>query len=104
MEMIQKDYYYLWRHPEEYERLTVDQLNDGAVLDLMEMVLSETRKDIDSVVGQLKRNPRNKDVLMHAITLMHDLRTNFFANITFGRNEELAMEIENVIPKGVNRL
>ena len=100
--MIVKDNAYLWRHPEEYERLTIDKLNDEAVLNAMEFALSGLKEEIDNIIEALKKHPYDKDNLINAIVMIHNLESKYFENITFGHNEELIEQIKAVLPKGVD--
>lgn len=85
-----KDNHYYWTHDDEYVRLTANDLNGPAVVNLLEMVLSEMRQEMDCLARKCASSPYNKDYKDQAKMMMRNSQSEFINGITFGHGEELA--------------
>lgn len=85
-----KNNYYYRHHDDEYPRLTADDLNGPAVVNLLEMVLTEMRQEMDCLAKKCVAYPYNKDYKDSAKMMIRNLQSNFVNGITFGHGEELA--------------
>lgn len=95
------DYNYYWNHPDEYKRLTYNDLHSEATLQLMEFVLEGLREEIDDIIDTLKRRPHDKDYLVKAKWMINTLKTPYYEGLTYGNNMEFVNQILAVVPKEV---
>ena len=99
--MIKKDNLYYWNHPEEYKRLTADDLKEEATITLYEIMLQGLRDEIEELIKGLKRTPKDQDLITKAQIMKRNLEDPFIEAITFGHGRELITEFVNRCPDGV---
>ena len=96
------NYEYLWRHPQQYKRLTRDDLNNNeAIVDLCEIILLGVREEVDHLINELNHRPGNQDVRDEAKRMYHYLLSDELSAMSFGGSVSVAEEFKRKCPKGV---
>ena len=95
------NYEYYWQNPDEYPRLTMNDLQNEPTLELMEFVLEGLREEIDDIKNSLIKKPFDKDYQAKARVMLRCLNTKYYESITYGNNKTLMNEIISVLPKEV---
>lgn len=99
--MIKKDNLYYWEHPEEYKRLTADDLKLEPTIYLCEFMLRELRQEMEDVIYHINLLPNDKDTILKTQKMKRDLEQPHIDALAFGHGQELVDELVKRCPIGV---
>lgn len=95
-----KDNAYLWQHPDEYERITSDNMDNEACVRMCEFVLEGLYEDVEKLVKKINTYPNSKETRLEVKSMGYYLQSDFINGLTFGHGDSVFWSFAKRVPEG----